>query len=143
MANNYLEFSEVIDNLTDEEIVWWRSEILRIHEIQEKIESGEIEDDLDDDSLCFEFELDASRRRVWFHPDESGNPGAVADVVHRFLKETGRKDCFWLNWAEYCSKPRIGEFGGGAIFVTAKGVEWHTTGDWIQEKRNEFVAESA
>ena len=133
MANNYLEYSEVLDDLTDEELDWWQTEY-------DRIQSGSCtEAEEDDDSICEDFAIDRDQRQVWFHPDESGNAYAVAKTVQLFLKEHRPEDCFYLQWAEFCSKPRVGEFGGGAVFVTAHQIVWHTAEEWLQKMQTEFA----
>jgi len=39
-----------------------------------------------------------------------------------------------VTWADSCSKMRIDEFGGGAMFITAEKVEYFSTYDFIQQK---------
>jgi len=49
MANNYLEFSEVIDNLTPEEINWWENDAKNIG-------------NEDDNTICYDFELQKDKK---------------------------------------------------------------------------------
>jgi hypothetical protein len=39
-----------------------------------------------------------------------------------------------------CSKPRAGEFGGGAVFVTADAICWQNTYDFIGQEQAVFEA---
>jgi len=123
MANNYLEFSEEISLLTDQELAWFDKE----EERQAKLR------DEDSDDCCYDYEVDAERRFVWFHGDESGNPNTVADLVQRFLKDNRPNSFFMLTWSETCSKPRLGEFGGGAVFVTADEQQWMSVYQWVED----------
>ena len=42
-----------------------------------------------------------------------------------------------MEWAETCSKPRIGEFGGGAFVVSKEGSHYMNTGTWACKKIRE------
>ena len=46
--------------------------------------------------------------------------------------------CWSLTYATTCSKPRLGEFGGGAVFVTADNIRWNNSYDFVAEQRNAF-----
>ena len=41
-----------------------------------------------------------------------------------------------MTYARTCSKPRVGEFGGGAVFVTADEVKWENAYDFVEEERH-------
>lgn len=83
MADNYLEFSEIIANLTPDEIEWWENEAERVDDMLDKCPEN-----LDDDNpLCLDFVVENKKQQVWFHADEFGNPDEVANVVQRFLKQ--------------------------------------------------------
>ncbi|KKN91210.1 hypothetical protein LCGC14_0220780 [marine sediment metagenome] len=133
MANNYMEFSEAIENLTPKELEWWTNEWDRVIDAYD-----DNPENADDDSLCQDFSVQKDEKLVWFHDDESGNPDKIGNVVQRFLKQFRPNECFWLTWASWCSKPRIGEFGGGAIFVTADEIKWHNAHTWTEQMREEW-----
>src|SRR6266511_2233333 len=40
-----------------------------------------------------------------------------------------------MAWADTCSKPRIGEFSGGAAFVTADKIEYIMADEWHREEQ--------
>ena len=146
MANNYLQFSEVIGHLTVAEEQWLREQLQSIQvvdgneypedEIPVDLQDAEIEwegprvmrdnpdYDADFNSLEFEYAFhddhdtpDGWGRHLWLYAEESGNPDHVAWLVQKFLQKF-RPDQYWsLTWAATCSKPRVGEFSGGAVFV--------------------------
>lgn len=124
MANNYLAFSEIIDKLTDDEIKWWSRELKEI----QQTEDSEYE-------LCHDAEIDIQERLIWFHADEFGDIESVAEIVKKFLKAMRPNEYFMLTWACWCSKPRIGEFDGGAIFVTASEIKYHYVSEWFNPKK--------
>jgi len=47
------------------------------------------------------------------------------------------RDSFALEYAYTCSRPRLDGFGGGAVFVTAEGIECVETAAWVAERRRE------
>ena len=60
-------------------------------------------------------------------------------LVQKFLKRF-RPDQWWsLTYAATCSKPRVGEFGGGAVFVTADEIFQQDACDFVQAKRTQFT----
>lgn len=131
MANNYLFFSEEITNLTPEETEWIETELAK------EPEKPEDYDDLPD----FEWKVCSNpdgTHSLWLYSEEYSDPAQVAGFVQAFLKKFRPTGYFELQWAETCSKPRIGEFGGGAVFVTATDVDYWSAGPWLAKKRNAF-----
>jgi hypothetical protein len=74
---------------------------------------------------------------LWFH-SEGVNTDKIAYFMQQFLKQWHPTGCWSMTYAEYCSKPRIGEFGGGAIFVTATEIKWLNAHEYIAICREEF-----
>ena len=152
MANNYTQFSEVIPRLTPDEEAW----------IREQLDSGAMQDESrrsqlawkpefeDIDYVTFEWsveddndeDVDSCGRHLWLHSDESGSPIDVAAFVQAFLKKFRPDQSFALTWADTCSKPRVGEFSGGALFITAHAVEVCSPFEWLGEREREFRDES-
>jgi hypothetical protein len=60
--------------------------------------------------------------------------------VQKFLKKFRPDQCWSLTYATTCSKPRAGEFGGGAVFVTADEIKWQNAYDFIEDQRAAFKA---
>jgi len=77
----------------------------------------------------FEFEQFAKNpKQVWVFAEEYGNIDAIAEiaqVVLAFVEDTDT--VFKLTWADTCSKPRAGEFGGGWLIAYAGGCEFGNT----------------
>ena len=63
----------------------------------------------------------------------------VGIVVQAFLKKFRPDAFFALTYAAWCDKLRVGEFAGGALFVTAMSFEILMAGDWVDEKRESFA----
>jgi hypothetical protein len=150
MANNYLQFSEVIPHLTDEEARWCRE---RLDHLQ-SLFAGELdEDDEDpdfrplpedapyepDDGCLFEWSISEKAdaewgRHLWLHTEEGCDPGTVALFVQEFLRRFRPTSRFSFSWSEACSKPRAGEFGGGACWVSAEEIRFMHTHTWLEQQ---------
>ena len=59
---------------------------------------------------------------IWFRHDESANPSAVEIIARELLEHFKLDEPFCCEWACTCSKPRIGEFGGGC-FIAKRGMD--------------------
>ena len=93
-------------------------------------------EDIFDFRYCgFSYEIEEDD--IWFYDNEYLDIEAVAQIVQLFFEETGSDDCFTIEAAYTCSKPRPGEFGGAAVFVTADSIEYMTTSDWCRMKEAE------
>ena len=153
MANSYCEFSTVIPHLTEEETEWLKAQFEMIwvygekeyHEKHVPEEFHKVEPDwigyrayreLEDHDceadgvLGFEHEFTGDDsdedwgRHLWIYSVEFGDTERVAYVIQKFLQRFRPGECWSMTWAETCSKPRVGEFGGGGVFVTAESIEW-------------------
>ncbi len=124
MANHYLQFSEIIE-LEPAEVAWWKS---RLDEMWRRRD-----EDMDYD-LPAEFKLEedpTGTASIWIHADEGGDPEAVGELVREFFKACRPAGVFSLTWASWCSKPRIGEFGGGGLRVTADRIVCMSAGEAV------------
>ncbi len=169
MADNYVEFSQVIPQLTEEEADWLRQqlEVVYVFGDREYAEDA-LPDDLNREDAdwvgCrayrdmagydpdfgehagFEYafsEDDEDKdwgRHLWFRTAEYGSVDRVAHLVQKFLKRFRPNDCWSLTWATTCSKPRVGEFGGGAVFVTATDIKWNDAYDFVEQQRAAFAS---
>lgn len=160
MANNYLQFSEVLPDLAPDQLEWLRIEfsgppfpdLTDIGEQEAFARQWFVERGFTDPGShgsfydmagCwpgFEYQLrdGADIGELWVYAGEFAELDQLADIIQRFLRRFQPDGCFGLTWAETCSKPRVGEFGGGAVFVTAKSVKWMSTGEFIVEQRRRF-----
>ena len=118
MANNYLQFSAMLESTSPEEHKWME----RYIEIANKW--AELDDDFRDDPRYPDFgnELYPSEG-LHIYAEDYGNVDSVAIFVQSFLNRWRPDGEFFMGYAWTCSKMRVGEFGGGRIKVTANG--WH------------------
>jgi hypothetical protein len=91
----------------------------------------------------FNWEFVEPKRDFWIHASESGNLDQVASFISAFLRRFRPTHSWGLTWAETCSKPRIGEFGGGAVFVTATSIALFTAHDWLARQRADFESSAS
>ena len=74
---------------------------------------------------------------VWIR-DRGGEVGTLDSIValiRIFLNVFDYSTDWSMEWAETCSKPRFGEFGGGAVIVTKEKTKWLSTSDWVRRNR--------
>jgi hypothetical protein len=167
LANNYLQFSEVIQQLTPAEERWLNEQLSFVYvfdgeELDEEHLPGtkhpedadyrgcrafsDMEDaDSGDDDAGFEHAFGTDEggpenwgRHLWIYAEEGGDVERVAHLVQKFLKKFRPDECWSLSYSTTCSKPRVGEFGGGAVFVTANDIKWQSTFAFICDELKAF-----
>jgi hypothetical protein len=137
MANNYSQFSEgMFENLTAEEEKW-------ITEVLGNLEEKNTEDiqdllgDVQFDAEMwpgFQFKIEEERefsgsekeravRYLWLYSNEHVCTDNVIAFLQAFIREFRPDAIVSFTWADYCSRLRIGEFGGGWGVVTAEKYE--------------------
>jgi len=163
MANNYQQFSEMLDLRSEEEENWLRAQLAEVFLLEDNtILSPE---DSHSDTGCslprflaeaalsdphtnpedncdagFEHGFEAPKeqgdgRGLWIYAEESGNPDNAGLLVQKFLQRFDPTGWWTLTWAATCSKPRCGEFSGGALLVTAKEILFADAGSWLEERQ--------
>ena len=164
MADNYLQFSEVVAKLTEQEEAWLKDQLESVRVFGEKEYpedavpadlAGKDADwsgvrflrdkpdhDAEWDALGFEFSFHDDTggwgRHLWLYAETWGDITNVAWLVQKFLKQFRPDQCWSLTYSATCSKPRVGEFGGGAVFVTADTIRWQNAYDFIEQQRAAF-----
>ncbi len=160
MANNYLQFSEVLTNLTAEEETWLNEQLETIYvfgdrqyteeQLPEELDSAnadwsgvrawyDVENQPvfpENHGFCYQFNNDIEwGRHLWFYAEEFGDPELVACLVQKFLKRFRPGDCWSLSYAYTCAKPRVHEFGGGAVFVMTDEIQFFASDGFILDHR--------
>lgn len=120
MANNYLQFSAALHNLTAEQAQW----------LEALVEEGE------KDEADFEFKVAPDPRNkdafcARFIAEEAGEPAHVTHVVQLFMVRFDIKEPWTFTWSNTCSKMREGEFGGGGAVVTQELVHMVDALEWV------------
>jgi len=141
MADNYLEFSEIIDNLTVKEAAWLDRQLETDTKANCPVFLRDFKDRDPYDTDCgfaYSFEECGDRRYLWISSAEGSNVDCAARLVQKFLKRFRPDQCWSLTYAETCSKLRAGEFGGGAVFVTADKISHLNTYDFVAQQQAAF-----
>ena len=146
--NNYLQFSEGLESLTSEEADWLKHQLEEVPAGKGKVDRPRFLMDFagceetDDYDYGFEWRFstpDATNGlRLWLYAEDNGDPDRVACLVQKFLKKFRPDECWSLTYAATCSKPRVGEFGGGAVFVTADAIRWQNAYEFVEQQRVAF-----
>ena len=163
MANNYLQFSEAIGHLSIEEHDWLQRQLETVYvfgdheyaedEMPDNLSTADVTwsgcrafrdlPDVDsDDDAGFEYEFRENEqlgRHLWVYADEGGDPDRVAHLVQKFLRQFRPHESWSLTYATTCSKLRLGEFSGGACFVTAGSIESFDAHDFVSARRAAFA----
>lgn len=151
MADYYLQFSEKIEIRSDAERQWLigqtdiaqlEAEQLRINPIKNKglwkkaIEASPfvlLWHFIENENIPFSHAFEESQ--WWIYAQECGDLGAATELVQAFFLQFRPEGEFTLTWTESCSKPRQGEFAGGACIVTAQSIEMMRAHQWLEMRR--------
>jgi len=155
MADNCLQFSETLGNLTAKQVAWLQRQIEPIVVVNGKERPGneepgcdepdyrglrflrdyeDLDDDADEPRFAVEFQGAGKTREAWLYAEDSGDPGRVAYLVQKFLKKFRPDECWSLTYATTCSQLRANAFGGGAVFVTANEIKWQSADDYVEQQ---------
>ena len=167
MADYYLEFSQVLPHLSNEEFDWLTQQLEVVHVLDsrefaaDRMPAGldpeqaewsgyrfhrDYEDDLpdaEDAGFCFELierEDSDFGRHLWVHAEDHGNLAQLAHLVQKFLRRFRPDESWSVTYASTCSKPRVDSFGGGAVFVTADEVKFDSAWDFIEREAAALAA---
>ena len=103
----------------------------------------EIRDRHADSTGCFfDAEGEGDDVNLVVYTDDHCCVGAVADVIQATLARFAVGLPVVIEYAQTCSKPRQGEFGGGAVVVTADAQHWMSTTAWAERKAAELAGEA-
>ena len=128
MANNYQQYSFMIEKLTPTEVTWLET---KFDEISELIEA---------DIGSTEIERRDDGADLWLYAEEGCDLDCLVEFLQGFLKENRPDSYIGFEWANTCSKMRLDQFSGGSVFITAEKTDWKSTYDFLETKRKEFEA---
>lgn len=149
MANNYCQASAQIDCLTKKEHLWWTQVLADCEEALEQTTEGEeaqkrlLALGATPSAIEYGHDFELDEKSIWFKGEEAINIDLCVELVQTFLQKFRPNYCFAITWADFCSKLRLNEFGGGAAFVTAKGYKCMTTYEWVEEQEQKFRSAQA
>lgn len=114
MANNYTQWSAAlyVEDTTKEALQEFiDAEIAKLEDSEDGFYGGRIE-----------VEDHGDLRFVWFCSEEGGVIEDTVAVATALMENFNTEHRFTISWAYTCSKPRLDEFGGGAVCLV-KGQE--------------------
>lgn len=167
MADYNLDFSEVVSKLTRPEEAWLKHQLETIYvfgdqeytteKVPEALDLATADwhgcrnhrdlpglDEYDHDvGFCFEFQGDRRDRKgwgrhLWLFSEGNAELERLGHLVQKFLRKFRPDTCWWLTYATSSSSPRVGEFGGGALFVTARKVKWTNASQFVEREHKAF-----
>lgn len=109
MANNYEQFSEIIECHTAFQREWLLNRLSKIEEENEDI------------LLCMY--PPEGETKIWLYNEEWSDTEALATILRDYLRNFNLDDHIIISVAYTCSKPRVGEFGGYAMGITKDEIE--------------------
>jgi len=128
MANNYTQFSMGITfekkarKWLEKQLTYKTSE-----EYEQKVwDNGEndwnIDHRLDDDYL-------------YLSSDQAPDLEGLIEFLQEYLQKFDPQGFISVTWADFCSKLRVDEFGGGAAAITAKEVKYCNVYEFVAQER--------
>ena len=126
MADNYLQFSETVE-CTKDKALWLQTEL-------------DIAVDPGDGYYAYPactHSYHADKGYVWVRSD--GDIDALLDTIAKFQLEFKIENPWSIQWSWTCSKPRVGEFGGGAAVVYKGKIHSAGTSQWCEDKIKELM----
>lgn len=149
MADHFSLFSVVLRDVTNAEYAWLKRMTEAIENNDDKVGIPEL-DDFDGCwagwSLSPEVtnivgdneRIEEVYATVYLSSEESFDVEALGVLLQYFLVNFRPTEVIGFEWAYTCSKPRPGEFGGGAMVVCAEHFETFHATEWVSEKVAEF-----
>ncbi len=87
----------------------------------------------------FSEDVDEDRgRHLWIYSQEHGYVDHVAHLVQKFLRKFRPDQCWSLTYAGTCSKPRVGDFGGGVVFVTTTAIKYFNAWEFVEQQEKRY-----
>lgn len=144
MANNYIQFSEALDLSSDsivrDQQIDWINQVLNVDHDSEDLdrtksilESNGIDTEGVNLKAWGQFLWKIESGTLFIYSEEYSDPYDAGLFVREFMRQFNIPGVWTLQWAETCSKPRIGEFGGGAMLVDNKNIVVKTTSQILNE----------
>jgi hypothetical protein len=141
MSNNYTFFSEVLQLRDDDDIAWVKLFMALDYEDcvnkelwrkQRGVEEGE--DEANWPSFSWKIAThQLGEPLLWMYSEEFFTPDHVIAFVQTYLQQRNPRGVFTMTYACTCSKPVVGEFGGGWFAISANEYKCGHTHDAANE----------
>lgn len=149
MANNYTGFSFVLRGLSTDQIAWlverlrvgdeeyWAGMTYRKARARRKVYQLEGWYNPEWEVTPAQYEIQGSNLALYANGD-GGEESVLADLLGVFLHKNPGYPPISFEWAYWCDRARVGEFGGGAVFITQDSAQWLSTSTWLDARRREL-----
>jgi len=118
MANNYTQFSFAIEAPSLNAAVAF----------EEACKPPTDPDDEDGCPTLNSLTVQREDRKLYVYSDEAVNLSeSFFELLQAYLQQHDPSGAIEFTWADWCSKPRTDEFGGGAARITAQKIQTLTT----------------
>lgn len=137
MTAYYTEFCEQIADVTPEERAWLEHKLQHVHAARSR-------------AFAYEFEEERGGVSNFSYYSTPGYSGEIMneeweelqDLLQAFLREFRPTSYLVINYARTCSRPMLGAFGGGMVFITKDRIEETDAWGWYDEQKAAFAAET-
>lgn len=126
MSDNYSEYSFLIEDITVDQANWLQDQITNNLEAYNTDPDFEI--DVDDFG-----DIEDTADGLWLH-SEYGFNDCLAELLKAYLAKFRPDETIIVQWAEYCSSPKLDSFGGGACIITPVEIKYLVTSSWLDEQ---------
>lgn len=123
MANNYVQLSTQVECETEEQATWLAEELSK---------------DSEDFGPSCGAEIQEDNKTVWLYSEECADLERMIETLCEFQTRFKLKTPITFSWALTCDKPRLDEFGGGAVVVKDGKDYWVDAQSWAQKKIEEL-----
>jgi hypothetical protein len=135
MPGDYRLFSCALTALDSEQVAWCR------HRLEELEREGALS--TSDRGADFEWQIEDDPeepvfKQLWMYSDDHGSTNHTASFVQEFLRRFRPTDWWWMSWADTATRRQVGEFSGGAVFVTAETINFVEAHDWARQQVDAF-----
>jgi len=142
MADHYTQFSEQIERLSEEAEAWCKDVLVLDPDLDndrpELLKQLGLEDGQEDLDNWPDFDWQLEDGVLWLYSEDGGSTNHVALLVRALILKHMPDYIFGLTSAGYCSKPRVGEFGGCWMVVSKEGIESGSTWDAVDDRMGEI-----
>jgi hypothetical protein len=144
MADNYSQTSFMVPTKNDEQRDW----LVAVFGGMDRVQAGDgsaaanLHEEVISIAIDREYDFEngytpnwrVENDGIWVHADESIDVDLMVVILQAYLKKFHPNSSIGFQWADTCSKPRLDEFGGGAVYIAADDAAFMSTGHWLDEQ---------
>jgi hypothetical protein len=151
MPSNYTHFSFAFTLNSPAEAEYLETILQAADDYEEDATAKNTVDDIfgedyeDYGTLGFNYQIsgDSGKQTMWIYDsDGEGNVDFAVSLVQTYLAKFNPTGIIAFEYAQTCSSPRVGEFGGGAVVVTADDEQWENTNSWVSRTVAQIIKDN-